>query len=366
MSVAGDDRFDAVEVLTRSGAARDALFERLQVDGGELDALLVSDMLRIAGRVGATLATRRAVVELCALLRAIDAAEDGRIELDELRAGLAVHKARTDGFAGFHGAGVLLRTLAEVLDHGAHGSPAGAVRSQLAWLHRDLRQWLLEQLTGQGSDTPAAHVPPPAPLPDARDPYRVREHDRRRRFHGLVDELMEGPEGHPVTGLPGSAWIRGWSAVPVAGEMLGDDPDELSRLGAALELVAAPGELLVQVDRRPAAPWQLEGDSIVLRTPLRASWELPASPRGIALAATVRPGWCVLTTPSVAFAYVEGGGHHAVLGPPEFVEATCGRSPLEAVAAFREHVEELAVEGEPPPDLLDVAERFGRLRRRSR
>jgi hypothetical protein len=74
----------------------------------------------------------------------------------------------------------------------------------------------------------------------------------------------------------------------------------------------------------------------------------------------------VLTTDELQFAIVEGSGHRAVLGPVAFVEVVVGCTPLEAIARFREQVEALAVDGQPPEDLLEVAESFGRLRRRSR
>ena len=74
--------FDVVDVLTRAGAARDALLALLDDETLDLDAHLVSDVLRANGRVGVALETRPALVELCTVLRAIDASTSGRIWLD--------------------------------------------------------------------------------------------------------------------------------------------------------------------------------------------------------------------------------------------------------------------------------------------
>ena len=115
-----------------------------------------------------------------------------------------------------------------------------------------------------------------------------------------------------------------------------------------------------------SARWRIVGAQVRVGDHLRRSWELPADHEGLALAATERPGWTIITNPDLSFAYVEGSGHHALLGPTDMVERACGMSVLEAVATFREHVESLAVDGEPPQDLLEVATDFGRLRRRSR
>ena len=108
---------DAFDVLVRSGGARDAFLAALPGadDPANVDAALVSDVLRVAGRVAQTVGTRRALVGLCGILRALDAALDGRIELAELRGGIESHSAGTDGFAAFDDARVLLRTIAEIL-----------------------------------------------------------------------------------------------------------------------------------------------------------------------------------------------------------------------------------------------------------
>ncbi|MCW2928469.1 MAG: hypothetical protein JWM86_2437 [Thermoleophilia bacterium] len=372
------DGFDVVEVLTRADAARDAFCARMAQLGEArertLDAQLVSDVLRADGRVGDTLETRRALVELCALLRAIDATERGRIELAELRRGLELHAGRTGRFAEFHDARVLLRTLGELLDHPsvADGGDAPGVRAQLALLHRELRAWAIEQLTGS-ADGHVGHArsgeraaPASAELLDPRAPWRVRDRAARVANDGLVHELLQGAQGHPVTGLLGAAWIRGWSAVPIAGEQLGEVAGSLDRLAAALEHLDPRPMTLVQVDRLRSPRWTLEGARIRVGDHLRDSWALPATGAGLELAAGERRGWSILTTDQLAFAVVEGAGHHALLGPRGFVEVALGVGVLDAMAEFREHVESLAVDGEPPEDLLEVATSFGRYRRRSR
>lgn len=356
---------DAIDVLTRSGPAREALCAAVSTDDAAIDARLVSDLLRERGRVGDTLRTRRALVELCTLLRAIDAALAARITLAELRDGLALHAARTDRFRDFHDARVLLRTVEEVLEH--HADAARAAHAQLRMLHEELREWLVAQLVGAAGVQPPSPAPPAIEVDDPRTPWRVADPALRVAHDGLVAELLHGAAGYPVTGLLGAAWRHDWSAAPVAEEMLGDDPAEVARLADALELLDPRPGRLVQVTRGHGPPWQLHGSSIELLDGLRDSWALPATRRGVELAATPRSGWTIITTSELQFAYVEGAGHHAVLGPGAFVERVVGMAPLEAVARFREHVELLAGEDdEPPPDLLEVATSFGRLRRRSR
>ncbi len=364
---------DVLDVLTRVGAARDVASAHLGEQLDEVDALLVSDVLRVAGRVGETIELRRALVSLCALVRAIDAALQDRITLDELRAGLALHAARTDRFAQFADARVLLRTLEELLTRDTPPGGIAALRGQVGILHQDLHAFLIEQLTGSADGMlPTIGVTDSTRTQDPRTPYAIDDPRGARAAHDLVDELRHGARDHPVTGLLGSAWIRGWSAVPILGEQLGEDPAQLDRLAVALELLEPSPTTLLQIDLRRQPAWRLDGRDLVLGSGLRRSWELPASRSGLAIAAGERRGWCALASGSSepSFAIVEGAGHHALLGPPTFVAAACGvDSPIQAVARFREQVEQLAeLDGtdEPPADLLDVAERFGRLRRRSR
>ena len=318
-------QFTALDVLTRAGAERDAAFAALGDDVEGFDSRLVSDVLRVTGRVGATLETRRALVELCAVVRAIDAAERERIELVELRDGLQLHAARTDDFAQFHAARVLLRTLAEVLDGGRATHREVPVRAQVALLHRELRAWLLEQLTGS-SDGAIALVDSARRLDDARDAYRVLDPVAAVRADAIVHELLHGARHQPVTGLLGAAWVRGWSAVPIAGELLADEPLDLDLLARAItRLSRAPSQLL-QVDRRRSPRWDLLGPMLQVGDGLRRAWVLPATRAGLDLAAVERPGWAILTTWELDFALVEADGHRALLGPTEFVVAACAIS----------------------------------------
>ncbi len=362
--------FDVLDVLTRAGDERAQLAELVGEQLDELDALLVSDVLRAAARVGDTLELRRALVQLCALLRALDAAEREQITLDELAAGLAMHAARSDRFERFADARVLLRTLGELLERDTPETGVAALHGQVRMLHAELRAFAYEQLTGtsdgalptRGDATPAGT--------DPLEAMRIVDAEDARAAHEVVEELLHGARHHPVTGLLGAAWVRGWSAVPVAGEQLGEgDSGELDRLAAAIAgLDPAPTELLL-VDLRRQPRWQLDGRRLVLGTGLRRAWRLPASRGSLDEVARERTRWCVLTTAEIDFAIVEGAGHHALLGPTDFVTEAAGAAPLEAVARFREHVDLLAdddADEDPPADLLEVADRFGRLRRRSR
>lgn len=355
---------DVVDLLTRAGATRARAAQLLGEQVDAVDAQLVADVVRAHGRVGDTLALRGALVEACALLRAFDAFEREFLSLDEVARGLALQSARTDAFAGFGEARVTLRTMSELLGR-AGAMPPGALRGQLELLHRDVRAWLEEELLGDGAEAAPAHA---ASVVDPRVEHRIEEPARALAAHRLVDELRDGAAGHPVTGILGAAWIRGWSAVPIAGEQLGDgDPDELDRLAAALDSLKPRPRELVQVDLRRQPRWRVSGRDVVIGEGLRRSWSLPATRAGLDLVAAERGGWCVLATADLQFAVVEGAGHHGLLGPTDFVTVASGAPPLEAVARFREHVESLAYGDEDPPeDLLAVATRFGRLRRRSR
>ena len=362
--------FDVVDVLTRAGDARDALLTLLDDEAVDLDAHLVSDVLRATGRVGAALETRPALVELCTVLRAIDAATSGRIGLDELRGGIELHAARTDGFAAFHDARVLLRTLDEVLEPARIQHDARATHSQVALLHRQLHDWMVEQLVG---DAPADATAPvdtavPRDSADPRAPFEVTEPELRRAAHDLVDELLQGARDYPVTGLLGAAWRRDWSAVPIAGERFGEDPEEVDRLAEAIASELPGATHVLQVDRRLPPRWEVHSRQLLVGDGLRSSWLLPTSPAGFVLATIEDRARSVLTTADLDFAVVEGIDHHALLGPSAFIEQAVGAPPLHAIARFREHVEALAGEdgGDPPTHLLDVATSFGRLRRRSR
>ncbi|MEO6867687.1 MAG: hypothetical protein ABI200_06670, partial [Gaiellales bacterium] len=318
------EQFDAIELLTRNSDARERFLAQLG-EGPDIDAQLVADVLRVGGRVGATLQTRRALVELCALVRAIDAAVNRRIDLFELRAGLSIHAARTDDFESFHETRVLLRTLAELLaDERRFADGAdGPLRSQIAYLDGELRSWLVEQLTGSADETAPAADPAPPPAADPREPFRAQG-EERRAADALVTELLEGARHHPVTGLLGAAWVRAWSAVPISGDRLGDDPGELKRLLDALPSLDPSPTSLVQINRMRSARWTLDGRTLTLGDQLRDGWVLPASMDGLQLAAAERLGPTTITTFDLAFAYVEADGYHALLGPRSFVEEVCG------------------------------------------
>lgn len=368
--MADSPTFDVVDVLTRAGDARDALLALLDDEAVDLDAHLVSDVLRATGRVGAALETRPALVELCTVLRAIDAATSERIGLDELRTGIGLHAARTDRFQMFHDARVLLRTLEEVLEPARIEHDARATRSQVELLHRQLHEWMVDQLVGSGEDAlPAAAVSSDAAEPtDPRAEFEVTDPALRRTAHEIVDELLHGAQGHPVTGLPGAAWRRDWSAVPIAGERFGEDPEQVERLAEAFATQLPHVTHVLQVDRRMPPRWTIHGRELVVGSGLRRAWLLPASVHGFTIASLEDRARSVLTTPDLDVALVEGVDHHALLGPAEFVEQALGVPPLHAIARFRDHVEELADvdDGDPPTHLLDVATSFGRLRRRSR
>ena len=352
--------FPVLDVLTRSGAARDGFVAAID-DTVDTDAGLVSDVLRVAGRVGETLATRRALVELCAVVRALDSCLAGDIELAELARGVAVHAARTDGFAHFDEARVLLRTLDELLARAAApDANERALRSQVAWLDGELRSWLLEQMTGSPTGTLPTPTASAAPMP----PTLVSDLARVRASNELTDDLLANARFHDVRGLAAAAWVRGWSAVPRAGERLGDDPDEAARLLAAL-LDIGTHELL-HVDLAPRARWHLHGDQLHVADGLRTVAAHTVADDTLAALTVDRPAHGLFTDDAGSFALLEADDHHVVAGPRPFVEAVCGCTVGEALAAFREHVEERAGDDEPPPELLLVAQRYGRLRRRGR
>lgn len=358
---------DALDVLTSAGAARDAVSAAVDLDGPALDALLVSDLLRSTGRVGEALHTRAALVELCALVRALDAARARRIGLEDLLVGVRMHATRTDHFAAFHEAGVLLRTVLEVLEHGLGRHDEGPVRSQLAYLHRELRGWLLTQLTGSPDGQVGQPLPTP-PAPDPRAPWLLRDGDLRRRCHEFAEDLLHGARDRPVTGLLGAAWVRGWSAVPVPGDLFGEERAAQARLDLALSaLDGGRPRRLVQVERALGPRWRLEGTRMSVCPRSRRAWSLPPDPDGIAaLAGGDGRGWTIITSERLDFAIVEDAGHHALLAPRPVADVLCGEPVLSAMARFRDYVEALEVDGEPPADLLEVAERFGRYRRRAR
>jgi hypothetical protein len=369
--------FDVLDVLTRAGDERDALLAMLDDPAADIDSHLVSDVLRSTGRVGAALETRPALVELCAVLRAIDAATSGRIALTELRSGIEVHAARTDRFAAFHDARVLLRTLDELLaDPARLELDERATRSQVALLHRELQAWMEDELLGSAAAGLADPAPGSASTSDApadpRAAFAITDPVERRAAHDAVDELLHGARHHPVTGLLGAAWMRDWSAVPVAGERIGEDAGELERILEAVRVLGPVVTHVLMVDRRAQPRWHVEGRTVVVGDGLRLAWRLPATADGLRHLALEDRARCVLTTPDLAFAIVEAVDHHAVLGPAAFVEAACDATPLQAIARFREYVEDLAEDtdssgvGEPPEHLVEVATSFGRLRRRSR
>ncbi len=358
---------DVLDVLTRAGSDRAHLGEHVGEQLDQLDALLVSDVLRAAGRVGDTLAIRRQLVQMCSILRALDAAERELIDAGELRTGLGAAAAASDRFAAFDSARIELRTLLELLERVPEPRLVGPLRAQVQLLHANLRGFVFEQLTGSSEgDLPRAVG---ALRSHALAPFSVGDESRAQAHHDLVEELLHGAAHHPVTGLLGAAWVRDWAAVPIVGEQLGeDDPGEIDRLASAITALTTRPSSLVLASVRRAPRWTIDGRALVPGNGLRSSWLLHADRRSLELVAETRSGWCVLTTPDLDFAVVEGAGHHALLGPRVFVDRACGVPAIEAVARFREHVEQLASHNgdEPPDDLVALAESYGRLRRRSR
>ncbi|MBC7644534.1 MAG: hypothetical protein H7123_05355 [Thermoleophilia bacterium] len=59
------------------------------------------------------------------------------------------------------------------------------------------------------------------------------------------------------------------------------------------------------------------------------------------------------------FVVIEREDHAVIAGPGALVETICGQSLTAALAEFREQVEDLEVEGEPPQQLVDAAQRYG-------
>lgn len=361
-------RFDVIDVLTRADGDRTGAAAAVGEAIDSLDALLVSDVLRHCARVGSAQADLPTLVASCALTRSVDAFLQQLIDVHDLRNGLMMHARRTDEFMDFGAARVTLRTMCEVLQH-ADASPA-ACRHQLALLDAHLREWLITELTGSATAAmPSAD--PPTSAASALDSWRVTDAETARTLHDLVDEVLHGAQGYPATGLLGTAWRRGWSAVPLVGDMFGDeDAGEAARLANAIGVLddAPTSAALINMHSEPS--WHLDRRAMIIGDGLRASWLLPPAGDALQLAAasSQRRGWAMLSTPELHFALVERSGYHALLGPRRFVEAACGAPPLEIVARFRQYVDELDADddGEAPTELLEVATRFGRLRRRAR
>ncbi|MCW2962116.1 MAG: hypothetical protein JWM90_2503 [Thermoleophilia bacterium] len=351
--------FDVYEVLTRVRGAREEFVQLVGTDG-EIDAALVSDVLRENGRVSETRAYHRELAELCAVLRAIDANRAGLIDLADLQRGIAAHGARTDQFERFHEARVLLRTIEEVLAL-RDEAPARAVEAQVSYIHEELEEWLLAELRGVvGAVDALSSIEPPRRPGDA---LRITDPIERAAIDAQATELIDGAAHHPVTGLAGAAWVRGWAAVPVASDLLSDDEAAPPRLAAALRELGVERAALVV--RTAPLRWELRGSAVIPGDGLRPSYAASTSDEGIHALTSLPRGAAILTDLEGTFAVLEGVDHHVIAGPRAFVEQALGRSVNEAFGAFREFVESLALEGEPPEDLLEAARRYGRLRRRS-
>lgn len=357
---AGQLTFDVLDVLTRSGAARDAFHAQLAGEP-DVDAALVSDVLRTTGRVAATRETRSTLVALAVILRSLDAFAREQVDVTELHAGLELHASRTDRFASFGSARVVLRTMLELLEHAVRGRGSGAVAtSQVALLDEELRAWFRDELVGSGPDPTRA---PAGATPDPRAARRVTDAAEAARIDSAVRELLDPPEVQFFRGLPGSCWKRGWVAVPIAGEQLGDDPGELVPLHAALHAIGVAR--IVQIDLPPAPRWHVDGLTVEVLSGVRPAYAFAADAAGIAAAAVPRRALAVLTSPDVDFAFVERDEHHVVAGPLPFIRAFLGDTPVsEANARFRTWVEELAGDDEPPEHLLEAATNFARASRR--
>ncbi|MCW2956550.1 MAG: hypothetical protein JWO69_1419 [Thermoleophilia bacterium] len=350
--------FDVLEVLTRTRGAREAFLEQVAPDG-DLDAALVSDVLRSNGRVSETRQYHRELAELCAVLRAIDANRVGLIDLADLQRGIAAHGARTDEFERFHEARVLLRTLGEVLTM-RDEAPARAVEAQVSYIHEELEEWLAAELLGVvGRDGDVVVEPPTLP----HHVLRVTDPGERAAIDAAATELLDGAAHHPVTGLAGAAWVRGWAAVPVANDLVSDDEREPLRLAAALRDLGVDRAVLLL--RTAPERWDVRGATVAPGDGFRPSYAAATDDLGIRALTGVPRGAAIITDLAMSFAVLEAVDHHVIAGPRAFVEQVLGRSSNEAFAAFREFVESLALEGEPPEDLLEVARRYGRLRRRA-
>jgi hypothetical protein len=347
--------FDVFDVLLRAGAERTEFLAAVGTETA-VDAGLVSDVLRTHGRVAATHSRHRELAELCAVLRALDAHRRELIGLAELRSGIAAHAARTDGFARFHDARVLLRTLDEVLDLHER-APQQALGAQVSYLHDELEAWLRVELLG------AAPNEAPELAARSEDEHRIGDSRERARAEAVAAELLDGAAHHPVAGLAGAAWLRGWAAVPVPGDLVSDDPAEAARLRAALG--ADPARRCVLVLRTAPERWHLGGTRVRAGDGLRPSYAAATTDDaalvrllGISRAAAI------LTDLDATFAVLEDVDHHVIAGPRAFVEAVLGTSVPEALAVFRDHVERMEVDGEVPEHLLEASRRYGRLRRR--
>jgi hypothetical protein len=344
--------FDALLILSEAGAERDAVAEALGHEPD--DSELIRAVLRSAGGPGRDRGSVDALARLAAVIRAAQAAVDGRIDLDELRNGLHAHARATGDFHRLGPARSLVRTAKELLADESL-EPRRVLR-QVELLQQQLCTSLAEQLLGSdGSDGGE-------PTPIATDPateFRVTDQARVRELDALVDEWLDPDLGDARR----ATWIRGWSAVPIAGGLLGDDEQELARLTAPLDDAGATELIRVKLTR--PSRFIARGRDIVIGDGLRIASEYPVSHDGVRQATHGDRGRCLFTDAHVSFVILEDDEFHVVAGAPAVVEAICGCPATDALAAFREYVESITDDDIAPERLLAAAHRFGHGRRRN-
>lgn len=350
--------FEVLDVLAEAGPERDRFCAAIG-DPGCDDEGLIRATLAASGRPlspGLERAGVAGVSQLAALARAVRACVDARIDLEELRAGVAAIAAASANFDRLGPARALARTVAELL--AGDGLPARAVRRQLAVLHDHLRAELAEQLVGDPHGI--ALVRSPTSSDAWRDQYRILDHERRDAADRCASEWLDEAAG----GARRASWVRGWAAVPVSGEQFGEDPAEQLRLAEALAMTTASA--LIQVKLARPSRYLVQGTRATVQDQVRRAYEFPPDVAGARRATSGDRGQCLFTTPDEQLVVLELEDHHLVSGPVRVVELICGRSAPEAFAAFREHVESLATDDDDPPEhLLDAARRYGHGRRRS-
>ena len=353
--------FDALDVLARAGDARDAFCSHV---GGHGDDIGLIRALLGSGSGSSDRAAVDALVELAAVVRALEAFATGRVDLDELRSGMRLRSRVTRSFERLGPARAMLRTVDDLLVD--KELDQRRVAAQLRVLHGHLHDSLRAQLTGcdhePGVDVSSDATDKAVPADGSNESPLDVDDALAERFDALARECAEGPPNYRGGGLRAFAWVRGWIAVPVASEQLGDDPAELERVARVLESVGATH--VVRVERTPRSRYEVAGTSVTVGSNMRRSREFEPTIDDLRRASGGTRRHCVFTTRNEDLVYVEDDDHHVIAGPRELVEAICGCSVGEALGAFHEHVEALAVDDEPPEELAELARAYGRMRRR--
>lgn len=345
-----DEDLDLLEVLVRAGPERERCCSLL--DGPVDDAALILASIVAAGIRARDRVSIDALARLAAVIRALDACCEQRIDRDELRDGLLAQAHASNWFERLGPARALVRTVAELLED-RHFEPQ-RVTSQLTLLRSQLVETFTDQVVAPPRSSTAATERDATPgCCDALGTLLLEQLDELAETWGMPESLT----------LARASWARGWITVPVLADLFGDEESELDALLDAL--VAAGARHLVRTTLAVPSRYLVVGGHLRIGSGLRRSAAYPADARGVRTAVTGTRGRCCFTTPDVGLLVVEREEHLVIAGPPELVARICGAPVPQAYAEFRHGVEQLALaDADPPAHLLDAARRFGHGRRR--